>query len=204
MIEGMNQEFLDLVTGRPGHFRLESGHHSRLWLDLDGLFAEPARVRPLVDRLAEALRAHDVAMVCGPLVGGAFLAQALSPVLEVEFAFTERALPAGREGLYRAEYRLPPGLHARVRDKRVAIVDDVVSAGSAVRGTYAELRAHGAQPAVIGAIAALGSQAPSFFAQQGLHMASVFQVPYELWMPAECPLCASGAALEDVATADRT
>ena len=31
--------FLGLVSGRRGHFRLESGHHGGLWLNLDPLSA---------------------------------------------------------------------------------------------------------------------------------------------------------------------
>jgi hypothetical protein len=41
-----------------------------------------------------------VAGVCGPLVGGAFLAQATAAALDVEFAFTERVMPAVPDGLY--------------------------------------------------------------------------------------------------------
>src|SRR5882672_6929534 len=73
--------FLELVSGRRGHFRLESGHHSALWLDLDPLFAEPLRIEPLVATLTNALRPHDVAVVCGPLLGGAFLAQLVAHAL---------------------------------------------------------------------------------------------------------------------------
>lgn len=80
----------------------------------------------------------------------------------------------------------------------MAIVDDVISAGSAVRGTYAELQAHGAQPGVVGALLMLGSLASSFFAQQNVPVASVAQLPYDLWMPGECPLCVSGLPLEDI------
>ena len=32
---------LELVSGRRGHFLLESGLHGGLWLDLDGLFPPP-------------------------------------------------------------------------------------------------------------------------------------------------------------------
>jgi orotate phosphoribosyltransferase len=196
---GMREDLFDLVAGREGHFRLESGHHSKLWLDLDPLFVQPDRVRPLVDALAQALRAHEFAGVCGPLVGGAFLAQMLASALAMEFFFTERVLPAGKDGLYRAEYRLPPGLRTRVRGKRIAIVDDVISAGSAVRGTYTELQRYGAQPVVVGGLLVLGSAAVSFFAQEGLPVEAATRAPYELWAPAECPLCASQLPLEDLA-----
>jgi orotate phosphoribosyltransferase len=194
-------ELLGLVSSRTGHFRLESGHHSRRWLDLDGLFADPTRVGPLVHRLAEQLRPHDVAGVCGPLVGGAFLAQALSTVLQVGFSFTERVLPAGAEGLYQARYRLPPALRKRVQGKRLAIVDDVVSAGSAVRGTHAELLTHGARPVVVGALLALGTTTAGFFAPLEIPVASVAQLPYDVWRPVDCPLCGWGAPLEDVTAA---
>lgn len=195
----MDQDFLSLVPTREGHFRLESGHHGKLWLDLDTLFVEPHKVRPLVDGLAESLRAHDLAAVCGPMVGGAFLAQMLASTLQVEFFFAERMLPPEGEGFYRAEYRLPRGLHERARGKRVAIVDDVVSAGSAARGTYAELRAHGARPTVVGALLALGTVALNFFAQERVPVIPMVQLPYELWVPDECPLCAAAIPLEDVA-----
>jgi len=149
--------FLGLVEGRRGHFRLESGHHGGLWLDLDPLFCDPPRVAPFVSALADALRKHEVEVVCGPLLGGAFLAQLVARELVAAFSFTERVMPAHADGLYRARYRLPPGLAGRVRGRRVAMVDDVMSAGSALRGTFEELRAYGALPVVAGALLVLGS-----------------------------------------------
>jgi orotate phosphoribosyltransferase len=122
----------------------------------------------------------------------------LASALAVEFCFTERIMPAERHGLYRAEYRLPRGLHDRVRGKRFAIVDDVISAGSAVRGTYAELQVHAAQPTVVGALLVLGSVGLSFFAQERVPVESVARLPRDLWVPAECPLCAAPMPLEDV------
>ena len=94
--------FLELVTGRRGHFRLESGHHSALWLDLDPLFAEPHRFNPFVASLTTALRPYTVAAVCGPLLGGAFLAQLVAHALGVEFCFTERVMPSHAGGFYQA------------------------------------------------------------------------------------------------------
>lgn len=191
--------FLEIVDARRGHFRLESGHHSALWLDLDPLFAEPRRVEPFVTALAAALRPHDVSVVCGPLLGGAFLAQLISRALGAQFCYTERLMPAEHDGLYRARYRLASALTGRVRGKRVAIVDDVMSAGSALRGTYAELRSHGAAPVVAGALLVLGTAGADFFAKNGVAVEAVARDDYDLWLPGECPLCAAGVSLEDVA-----
>jgi len=190
--------FLTLVAGRRGHFRLESGHHAGLWLDLDPLFAEPRRIAPFVAALAGAIRPHAVSAVCGPLLGGAFLAQLVAHALDVEFCFTER-VAVGDGGLYRARYLLPPAFAERVRGKRVAMVDDVMSAGSALRGTFAELRAHGAEPVVAGALLVLGTAGADYFAEHRVAVEAVARDRYDLWLPDACPLCASGALLENVA-----
>ena len=189
--------FVRLAAGRSGHFRLESGHHGRLWLDLDALFAEPRRVAPFVDALAGALRPYDAAMVCGPLLGGAFLAQRVAQVLDVEFCFTERVMPADAGGLFAARYRLTRAFHERVRGRRVAMVDDVMSAGSALRGTHAELSARGADPVVAAALLVLGSTGVDYFAERGIAVEAVARDRFELWTPADCPLCASQLPLED-------
>jgi orotate phosphoribosyltransferase len=190
---------LELVSGRRGHFRLESGHHGGLWLDLDGLFAQPKRSAPFVDALVTALRPYGVDAVCGLLLGGAFLAQLVAAALDVEFCFTERVMPAHAPGLYPARYRLPRAFEVRVLSKRIAMVDDVMSAGSALRGTYAELQAHGALPVVAGALLVLGSAGADYFAGRGIAVEAVARDKYELWLPADCPLCAAGGPLEDVA-----
>ena len=52
MNETAAEAFLAMVAGRQGHFLLESGHHTELWLDLDALFAEPRRVAPLIAAMA--------------------------------------------------------------------------------------------------------------------------------------------------------
>ncbi len=199
MSETSTAAFLELVSRRRGHFRLESGHHSALWLDLDPLFAAPQQISPFVTDLTAALRPYNVAAVCGPLVGGAFLAQLVAHALGVEFSFTERVMPSHDGAMYQVSYRLPRAFGGRLRGKRVAMVDDVMSAGSALRGTYAELQSHDAVPVVAGALLVLGSTGADFFAAQDVAVVAVGRDEYDLWLPFDCPLCAAGLKLEDVA-----
>lgn len=187
---------LDLVASRHGHFRLESGHHGELWLDLDSLFADFRRIEPFVTQLVEAIRPYEVEAVCGPLLGGAFLAQLVAQALGVEFCFTE-LMPNESQGLYKARYRLPRAFTDRVRGKRLAIVDDVMSAGSALRGTYAELTELGAMPVVAGALLVLGTTGSDFFAQQRIPVEAVARKDYALWSPGDCPLCTAGVPLAE-------
>jgi orotate phosphoribosyltransferase len=193
----MHNDLLNLISAREGHFRLESGYHGGLWLDLDPLFVSPARLQPFMDELGTRIARHGVDAVCGPLTGGAFLAQSLAAALGLEFYCTERFLSPNPADLYPFGYRLPDALCKHVRGKSVAIVDDVISAGSAVRGTFTALQACGAVPACMGALLVLGTQAATFCAGHNIPLEQLGQMEYNLWMPSECPLCASGVPLED-------
>jgi orotate phosphoribosyltransferase len=187
---------IEALDARRGHFRLESGHHGELWLDLDGLFARPARLAPFVAALAEQLSACGADVVCGPLVGGAFVAQAVAERLGIEASWTERVATPPADGLYAAHYRVPGALRERLRNRSVAIVDDVVNAGSASRATLADLRACGARPIALGALLVLGDAGAALAAAEGLALEHVATLPNAIWDPADCPLCAAGMALE--------
>lgn len=198
----MEHELLSLLSARKGHFRLESGYHGGLWLDLDPLFVMPGRIQPFVEALAERLKRHNIEAVCGPLLGGAFLAQALASLLDVEFYYAERFVPAVHDAgaLYPVEYRIPAGVGDMVRGKAVAVVDDAISAGSAVRGTLAAIEAKGAKAVAMGALLVLGTQAEQFCRERGLALEYIAQLPYEVWLLGECPMCAAGVGLEDMGT----
>jgi orotate phosphoribosyltransferase len=191
----VDEEIVRLLAGRRGHFLLESGHHGDLWLDLDGVFVRPTRVARFAGELATRLAAHEIEAVCGPLVGGAFLAEMIASCLDLEFFYSERSARRGG-GLYAVDYRLPAALGGVVRGKRVAIVDDVVNAASATRATFEALRGCGARTVAIGALLTLGSAAPAFADEEGLALERLAALPNTLWEPRGCPLCAAGIPLE--------
>jgi orotate phosphoribosyltransferase len=193
----MTGDILDALPARRGHFLLESGYHTDLWLTLDAMFVDPAGIAPLVSALAEKLRPHGVTAVCGPLLGGAFLAQALATALGVAFYHAEPVPAPAGSGLFKAEYRLPDELRRRVRGERVAVVDDVISAGSSVRATIAALVSAGASVPVVAAPLVLGDAAVTHFAQEGVPMEMLGHRDFSLWKPDECPLCREGTPLED-------
>ena len=167
----MGGGLLDLVPAHHGHFAYTSGDHGDLWLDLDDLFAHPRRLRPYVTELAGLLPSCDV--VCGPLTGGAYLAQSVADTLDTDFAWTEgRSLTGG------------------VTDRRVAIVDDAINAGSAVSAAAEAITAAAGRVVAVAALLTLGA-APATIA--GVTVQSLATVPSHLWPPATCPRCAAGA-----------
>ena len=194
----MNEDVLKGLPARQGHFLLESGYHTDLWLTLDSLFVSPRALAPLIETLAGRLRPHRATAVCGPFQGGAFLAQALATVLNVEFFFSQ-PLPSNVGGkLFGAEYDLPVDLRQRVSGQRIALVDDVISAGSSVRATAAALTASGAQVVVIGTLLVLGRIALQHFGGLGIPVESLGQRDFNLWAPSDCPLCRNCDPLEDL------
>jgi orotate phosphoribosyltransferase len=175
-----------LANPQPGHFDLATGYHGDLWLDLDALFLRPALLRPHVRWLADQLGAHRIDAVCGPLEGGAFLAQAVADMLDTAF------LPAYRDPAKQpAGYRLPP-VTGGISGWRVAITDDAVNAGTAVRACAAGLRSQAAEPVAVGALLALGPAALTVAVDLAVPFYPVETMTSQAWPADDCPLCASG------------
>jgi orotate phosphoribosyltransferase len=187
----------ELVPARRGHFRLESGYHGALWLDLDAVFRDPGRIAPHVTALAERLTGHRAEAVCGPLVGGALLAQRLATEIGAQFWYTERTPSDGDiDDLFQADYRLPAALQTHASGKRVILVDDVMSAGSSLRATFKEVRRHGADVVVAAALLVLGHRGEEFFHERDIPVVSLATDEYQTWRPDECPMCLERIPLE--------
>jgi orotate phosphoribosyltransferase len=186
-----------LLSARRGHFRLESGHHGDLWLDLELLFLRPAEIQPLAEELARTLARYAVEAVCGPLVEGAFVASMVAPALGVPFTYTEGRAASDPERLFPMDYILPRVLRPMLQGRRVAVVNDVINAGSAVRGTLRSLRDCGAEPVAIAALAVLGDGAVRLARDAGIGLEALVALPNEIWIPSECPLCARRVPLQD-------
>jgi orotate phosphoribosyltransferase len=197
----MQEDLVRLVAGRRGHFRMESGYHSELWFDLSGLFADPTRIEPMARALADQLAVHRIEAVCGPVTGGALLANMVAAGLKIPAITAERIAPGPRPGLFPVTYRVVDAQRAGARAKRVAIVDDAISAGSAVRGTYADLVAVGAEPVALGALLIFGEAIDPFAAVHQLAVAAITRLPFGMWKPTECPLCRAHEPLENVSDA---
>ena len=181
---------------RNGHFVLESGYHTDIWITLDALFLEPRRVAPAVQVLAPMLAAHEVTAICGPLLGGAFLAHAVATALGARFYYTELDQRSDNAALFGTRYRLPPALARTAGAERFAVVDDVISAGSSVRATVAAIEAAGGSTVVVGALMVLGAAGRDHFAQAQLPVRALGERDFNLWNPLDCPLCQAGVVLQ--------
>src|SRR5437016_7474794 len=106
----MTHDLLKSLPVRRGHFLLESGCHTDLWFTLDALFVSPNEIASHVASLAELLRPYSITAICGPFVGGAFLAHALAAHMGLRFYFAQQVESKTDGDLFTAEYRLPAEL----------------------------------------------------------------------------------------------
>ena len=178
---------VDLVGLRRGHFVFESGAHGDTWLELDALFRRPQRLRPYVAALSRELAVSAPEVVCGPMTGGALCAQLVAAELGCDAVWTERGVADGGG----VTYRLPGWTLPVVAGRRVAIVDDAIAAGSAIRGTR-EALAVTASVVAIAALFTTGSRVSALEFEFGLPILRVAHVEAGLWSAEACPLCRSG------------
>ena len=195
----LQNELLNLLAARKGHFRFESGHHGDLWLEIAPAYIHPHQLRRFAAELARLLSAHAIEAVCGPLVEGALLAQMVAEEIGAEFYFAEQFTRPDVGGLYPMGYRIPKTLLRAIAGKRIAVVDDVINAGSAVRGTCEDLIARGSNLVAIGALLVLGSPASELAARRGVPLEALTHLANNsLWEPSSCPLCTAGVTLEGI------
>jgi orotate phosphoribosyltransferase len=189
---------MQLLPARKGHFLLESGHHGELWLEMERLLVRPAPVRDLAKALAGRVARHGPEVVCGPLVEGAFVALMVAEDLGLPFCYTVSRRTGDDGHLFPTRYELPPALGSLVTGERVAVVNDIINAGSAVRGSLEAVRNAGGTPVLAASLAVLGVAAQRLAEEHGVALEALEQVPNAIWRPAECPLCRAGEPLSRI------
>jgi orotate phosphoribosyltransferase len=119
----------------------------------------------------------------------------VASALRVPFCYSEPTRDDAKAGLFPVSYPIPGPLQARLRGERVAVVNDVINAGSAVRGTLDALAECGAKPVAIGTLAVYGEAAGELASSRSVSLETLASFPSQIWEPASCPLCARGVPL---------
>ncbi|MEJ7671760.1 MAG: phosphoribosyltransferase family protein [Chitinophagaceae bacterium] len=164
---------------------------------MNTLFVSPKELSPFVSELANRFNSHNITAICGPLMGGAFLAHALATELNLRFYFTEPIPTPSSSGFFNTAYGLPKSLLSKVMGERIAVVDDMISAGSSVRATIMALTAAGASIVTVGTFILLGNKVNEYFLKAGINVETLLQQEFNLWEPENCPLCKGEISLED-------
>ena len=162
-----------------GHFLLSSGRHSDRFIQKFRVLEDPRLVEPIARAIAEAARAYTPTVVVSAAVGGIVLGYEVARQLDTLALFVEKE---GGVATLRRGFALGPA-------DRALVVEDVVTTGLSVREVLGVVRASGA---AVAAVAVVVRREPVEF---GVPTVALLDLPVRSYEPAECPLCAQGAAL---------
>lgn len=165
-----------------GHFRLSSGLHSDGYVQCARLLEHPADAAEIGRMIASRLGELAPDRVVAPAMGGVIVGFSVAQALGVPMIFTERV-----EG----EMALRRGFSLG-EQRRVVIVEDVVTTGKSTAETVRVVERHG------GTVAGYASILNRSGSENPFDGPYVFLERMQLgtWKEAECPLCAEGRPLD--------
>ena len=79
----------------------------------------------------------------------------------------------------------------------MAVVDDAINAGTAVRACFRRLRDGGAVPVAVAALLSLGQARVVIGATLAVPCYAAGTIPSQVWPAEQCPLCARGVEFTD-------
>jgi orotate phosphoribosyltransferase len=175
------------------HFVHTSGLHGSTYINKDGIYPDPE----LVSALCQAMACHftgswmcgqEYDTVVGPAMGGIILAQWTAHWSLDRHGKKPFAVYAEKEG---DGFVFRRGYDAFVRDRRVLIVEDVLTTGCSVRKVVEAVRAIGGTVMGVAALCNRGGVTaealggiPNFF--------SLLSLDLETWEEEDCPFCKEG------------
>lgn len=173
-----------------GHFVLKSGLHSSAYINKDAIYTKPRIVSVLGIDLGTPFREERVDSVVGPAIGGVILAHCVA-----KFFTLDRKLSAGEKDVRslfadkddNGGFIIRRGYDEFVTDRRVLLVEDIITSGSSVRETADAIRRVGGE--VIG-VSAICNRGDSTAETLGVpKLISLVEMNLGTWSADECPLC---------------
>lgn len=164
-----------------GHFGLTSGKHSNVYLNKDKLSLYPSLSRSIAFEIAERFSAYNIEAVCCPAVGSIVLGQwvafhlNMSKKEQVFFTYADKK----RDG-----FIIKRGFGEKLKDKRILIIEDIVTTGESVRKIIPEVKKYGK---IIG-LGILCNRGNVVF-EDIPEVFSLLDLDFETWNKKDCPLC---------------
>ena len=171
---------------KKGHFVYSSWRHGTIFVDAKALFDDSKAISWLCRQIAERFKSSAVNSVTGPAKGGVVIAsrvaECLSSFYSRKVAFVPTEKKAGDNFFIR------PAFRRRISNKRVLVVDDVLTTGGSAQKVTDIVRALGGNVVGLGALYNRGEEIPRGAIDVVDFFATV-NVSYQSWSENECPLC---------------
>ena len=182
-----------------GHFLLTSGRHSDTYINKDSIFCNPVLFNDIINVMFLKAQKWDFDVITGPAIAGAVLAAPLSYYLGKIFVYPEKVLT---EPYYQDkknyEMKFRRGYDKVLKDKKVLIVEDIITTGGSVLKTIDSIYDCGGVP---GMVLAIWNR--SGWSNNHCEVDSLINEKVESWDQDEhgnCPDCHNGIPLVDPKT----
>lgn len=144
---------------------------------------DPKLTQAFGDAIAERFRG-EFDCVASPAVGAIVLGFAVALAAQKRMIFAERL---GDTMEFRRGFEIRPR-------ERTVVVEDVVTTGASARAVVDLVRMSGGEPVGVGAL--IDREDPAR-ADLGTRLEALARLNIPSWDPKSCPLCESGAPIED-------
>lgn len=169
----------DLQVLQEGHFVLNSGLHSKYYFQKFRILENPGATTKLCGLVADKFRDQGIEWVIGPTTGGVIIAFETARLLGCRAGFAEEK--EGKRVVARG---------FDIKDKKILIVDDVLTTGKSVKETIDGVNA---QNGDIKGVAVLIDRSAG---DVGFQFWGVYKKEVENFPPDDCPLCKAGTPLQ--------
>ncbi|MDP1706454.1 MAG: phosphoribosyltransferase family protein [bacterium] len=171
-----------VITG--SHVVYKSGKHGEAYINKDALYLSPRDTSRICQMIAEEFADEGIEVVVGPAVGGVALSQWLAHHLSELTGREIAAVFADKEG---EGFAIKRGYGAAVKDKKVLVIEDILTTGGSASETAKAVRESGGEVVAIAAICNRGNVTAENLGVPKL--VSLIDVQLDMWDEDQCLLC---------------
>jgi orotate phosphoribosyltransferase len=164
-----------------GHFQLTSGLHSPHYFQCAKVLQYPEHATRLCAEIAASFHGISIDAVLAPALGGIVVGQEVGRQLNVRTMFTER-----KDGVMQLRRGFEIGA-----GENILVCEDVITTGGSVNEVIDIVKQYGGTVIGVGAIVDRSGGKVHF-----PNFSPALQMDVVTYLPAECPLCRQGLAVE--------
>ena len=180
-----------------GHFVYQAGDHGDTYIAKDFLNPNPLLINEIGIMMADLMRGREIQTVVAPALGGIVLGHVVAKYLSfysnrrVNSVFVEKV---GKDEKGKDSFKVTRGYGEFLKNKKVAVVEDILNSGHSVRKVIECVEKEGAEVKVVCAISNRGGVKPEDISSKA-ELFSLTQFNFKKYPPKECPLCREGVPI---------
>lgn len=185
---------------KKGHFKLTSGRHSNLYVNKDSIYCIPSLFDEVIDDMCTVASMDHIEfdVVTGPAIAGAVLAVPISMRFGKIFVYPEKVTKTVVSPRSRNAFEVPNGMAFRrgynkvIKNKRVLIIEDIITTGASIQQTIDAIRQCGGIP-----VRAIAIWNRSRWKTNDCKLDSLINEDVRSWEKKDCPQCLERIPLTD-------